>query len=214
MKSNCVLFIRKNRIISPHHFLPSYLIRKAFECIYTLLKWWQFTFKFRSVRIQCKLEIVFIVLQSVQFINHRCRILRPKDNAINNSRVQVDPADHIRIIRIRYQNIPFFYPVEKPLRIKSRYIRPATGTDDHLPTSLFVGRWNHVIFFNEFVIYPLGVVKMSHTCTIFIKVLASEFFQFQIVFSILSEFPLFTSVQRAIQHLGLQQTPFVCQRLI
>ena len=86
-----------------------------------------------AIRIEGKLKIIVVILYPLQLVDHPVRILRPEHKTIHHRRAQINPADHFGIVRIGYQYIFLFNPIEEPFRIESGNIGSSTCAYNHIP---------------------------------------------------------------------------------
>ena len=86
VERNIVFLVRQYRIISTDHPFPADFISQLFKGIHSFIDGGQMIFQLFSVGVKCKLEVIVVILQFLQLVEHRCRVLGPENKAIYYSR--------------------------------------------------------------------------------------------------------------------------------
>ena len=132
MVFGCIVFRKQNRIIPPNDSLRADFLRQLLKGRnYIVLFIRQSTLNIGAISRQCKLEIISIRPQRVQFHKHRFGIFGPKHNAVHHLGRQRNFADLTRVHRVADIHISFLYSIQKPVGIVIRNIRPAACTQYH-----------------------------------------------------------------------------------
>ena len=87
--------------------------------------------RLRIMKIQRELEIIPVISQPLQSVQHGSGILRPENDAVHRIGSKADPAYRTRIEWIGYEYVPLLQPVIEPRRIKRRNIRSPARTYYH-----------------------------------------------------------------------------------
>ena len=131
MEPNIVSTSQQYRVVTPYHTFRAYPFRQPPESTEPRFQCRQVTFHIPAVWIQRELEIIPIISQPLQSVQHGSGILRPENDAVHRIGSKADPAYRTRIERIGYEYVPLLQPVIEPRRIKRRNIRSPARTYYH-----------------------------------------------------------------------------------
>lgn len=99
VERNIVFLVRQYRIISPDHPFPADFISQLLKGIHSFIDGGQMIFQLFSVGVKCKLEVIVVILQFLQLVEHRCRVLGQKTKQSTTAGDR-DLANHFRMIWI------------------------------------------------------------------------------------------------------------------